>query len=41
MDCTNILMQGEEAKYAIVIDYPGFSMDTDDFKVELSWGLQG
>ena len=41
MDCTNILMQGEEAKYAIVIDYPGFSMDTDDFKVELSWGMMG
>ena len=41
MDCTNIIRQGEEAKYAVMIDYEGFSMDTDDFKVELSWGLQG
>lgn len=41
MDCTNILRQGEEGKYAVMIDYEGFSMDTDDFKVELSWGLQG
>lgn len=41
MDCTNIIKQGEEAKYAVMIDYEGFSMDTDDFKVELSWGLQG
>ena len=41
MDCTNIIRQGEEAKYAVMIDYEGFSMDSDDFKVELSWGLQG
>lgn len=41
MDCTNIIRQGEEAKYAVMIDYEGFSMDTDNFKVELSWGLQG
>ena len=41
MDCTNILRKGEEGKYAVMIDYEGFSMDTDDFKVELSWGLQG
>lgn len=41
MDCTNIIMRGEEAKYAIVIDYSGFSMDTDNFELELSWGMQG
>lgn len=41
MDCKNILMQGEEAKYAVVIQYQGFDQETDDFKVELSWGLQG
>lgn len=41
MDCTNIIRQGEEAKYAMRIDYEGFSMDTDDFKVTLSWGMQG
>ena len=41
MDCTNIIRQGEEAKYAAMIDYEGFSMDSDDFKIELLWGLQG
>lgn len=41
MDCTNIIRQGEEAKYAAMIDYEGFSMDSDNFKIELSWGLQG
>lgn len=41
MDCKNIIKQGEEAKYAVVIQYQGFDQDTDDFKVELSWGLQG
>ena len=30
MDCTNILMQGDEAKYQIRIDAEGFNMETDD-----------
>jgi hypothetical protein len=41
MDCKNIILQGEEAKYAVLIQYPGFDQESDDFKVELSWGLQG
>ena len=41
MDCTNIIRQGEEGKYAVMIDYERFSMDSDNFKIELSWGLQG
>ena len=39
MDCTNILMQGDEAKYAMRIDHDGFNMETDEFELELSWGL--
>ena len=41
MDCKNIIMQGEEAKYAMRIDAQGFNMETDDFNVMLSWGLMG
>jgi hypothetical protein len=41
MDCKNIILQGEEAKYAVLIQYQGFDQETDDFKVELSWGLHG
>ena len=41
MDCKNIIMQGEEAKYAMRIDAQGFNMETDDFNVTLSWGMMG
>ena len=41
MDCTNILMQGDEAKYGILISQDSFSMESDDFEVELSWGFSG
>ena len=41
MDCKNILQQGDEAKYAMRIDHDRFSMESDDFQVELSWGLMG
>lgn len=41
MDCKNILQQGEEAKYGMLISREGFSMESDDFEVELSWGFAG
>lgn len=41
MDCKNIIMQGEEAKYAMRIDTQGFNIETDDFNVMLSWGMMG
>ena len=41
MDCTNILMQGDEAKYQIRIEQEGFNMETDNFEIELSWGMMG
>ena len=41
MDCKNILQQGDEAKYGVLISHDGFSMETDEFEVELSWGLSG
>ena len=41
MDCTNILMQGDEAKYQIRIDAEGFNMETDDFEIELLYGMMG
>ena len=41
MDCTNILMQGDEAKYQVRIEAEGFNMETDDFEIELSWGMLG
>lgn len=40
MDCKNIMKQGEEAKYAMRIDAQGFSMENDDFNVELSWSMR-
>jgi hypothetical protein len=40
MDCKNIMKRGEEAKYAMRIDAQGFSMESDDFEVELSWGMR-
>ena len=39
MDCTNILMQGDEAKYQVRIEQEGFNMETDDFEIELLWGM--
>ena len=41
MDCTNILMQGDEAKYQVRIEAEGFNMETDDFEIELLWGMLG
>lgn len=41
MDAKNILQQGDEAKYMIVIDHEGFDADTDHFAVELTWGMSG
>lgn len=41
MDCKNILQQGEEAKYGVSISRENFSMESDEFEIELSWGLQG
>lgn len=41
MDCKNILQQGDEAKYAMRIDKEGFNMETDDFYIELFWGMMG
>ena len=41
MDCKNILQQGDEAKYAMRIDDDIFSMESDEFQVELSWGMMG
>lgn len=41
MDCKNILMQGDEAKYQIRIEHEGFNMETDDFEIELSFGMMG
>ena len=40
MDCKNILQQGDEAKYAMRIEDDRFSMESDDFHVELSWGMR-
>lgn len=41
MDCKNILFKGDEAKYGVLITQENFSMESDDFMVELSWGLSG
>ena len=41
MDCKNILEQGDEAKYAMRIDHDRFSMESDDFQVELLYGMMG
>lgn len=41
MDCKNILQQGDEAKYAMRIDQEGYNMETDNFELELSWGMMG
>jgi hypothetical protein len=34
-------MQGDEAKYQIRIDAEGFNMETDDFEIELLYGMMG
>ena len=40
--CTNIIQQGEDAKYRIKISMPGiFIQNTDYFEVKLSWGMFG
>ena len=41
MDCKNVLAQGEEAKYGVLITADGFSMESDEFQVELLWGMFG
>lgn len=37
----NIIQQGQEAKYRIVIDREGFSQHENDFEVCLQWGMKG
>ena len=34
-------MQGDEAKYQVRIEQEGFNMETDDFEIELLWGMLG
>ena len=41
MECKDILQQGEEAKYGLLISQENFSMESDNFQVELSWGFNG
>ena len=41
MDCTNILQRGDEAKYGVLISQENFSMESDNFEIELSWGFEG
>ena len=37
----NIIQQGQEAKYRIMIDREGFSQHENDFEVCLQWGMKG
>ena len=37
---SNMIIQGTEAKYFIDIQQEGFSMEEDDFTVELRWGMR-
>lgn len=41
MTANDIIMQGEEAKYFVDITHEGFDMETDDFEIELRYGLMG
>lgn len=41
MDCKNIFQQRESAKFGVLISREGFSMESDDFEIELSWGFSG
>ena len=37
----NIIPQGGIEKYQIIIDRDGFSMTENDFRLRLTWGMQG
>ena len=39
MGIEDIVQQGEEKKYKVTINQEGFSMNDDDFRIRLSWGL--
>ena len=41
MNVKNIIQQGEEAKYNIRIEREGFTMQDDDFRLTLVWGMKG
>ena len=41
MDKKDIIQQGEDGVYTVSIERDGFSMDEDDFSVELSYGMKG
>lgn len=38
---SNVIVQGEEAKYFVDIQQEGFDMQENDFTVELKWGMFG
>ena len=40
MNVKNIIPQGEDAKYNIRIEREGFSMQDNDFRLTLKWGMQ-
>ena len=40
MNVKNIIQQGEDAKYNIRIEREGFSMQDNDFRLTLKWGMQ-
>ena len=40
MNVKNIIPQGEDAKYNIRIEREGFSMQDNDFRLALKWGMQ-
>lgn len=39
MALSKIVQQGEEVKFKITINQQGFNMQTNDFKVKLTWGM--
>lgn len=41
MDIKDIIQQGEDAKYKVTIDREGFSMNDNNFRIKLRWGLMG
>lgn len=40
MNVKNIIQQGEDAKFNIRIEREGFTMQDDDFRLTLKWGMQ-
>lgn len=41
LNIKNVLQQGEPGKYQVIIDYDGFSMRENDFRIRLYWGMKG